>query len=65
MASTFLFNIEMSTEQIVKFMLFSFKVANELSAKISGTERRYLYTIPKSFLLLIMLFQGNAGQDDE
>jgi hypothetical protein len=36
-------------------MTSSFKVADKLSAKISGTERRYVYNAPKLFLLLIML----------
>ena len=38
-------------------MPYSFKVVNEMSAKIFEAERRYVYTTPKSFLELIKLFK--------
>jgi dynein heavy chain len=59
-ASKFLINVEMQSDEvrdaIVKFMPYSFKVVNEISALIFEQERRYVYTTPKSFLELIKLF---------
>jgi dynein heavy chain len=59
-ASKFLINVEMQSEEvrdaIVKFMPYSFKVVNEISALIFEQERRFVYTTPKSFLELIKLF---------
>jgi dynein heavy chain len=39
-------------------MPYSFKIVNQQSAVIFNTERRYVYTTPKSFLELIKLFKS-------
>jgi dynein heavy chain len=49
-------------DSVVKFMPFSFKTVSEYSAKILLQERRYVYTTPKSFLELIMLFKNMLGK---
>lgn len=60
-ASKFLADVEMQSDEvreaIVKFMPFSFKTVNDISAVIYEQERRYVYTTPKSFLELIKLFK--------
>ena len=45
-------------DAIVKFMPFSFGVVEKFSAKMKETERRYVYTTPKSFLELVKLFKS-------
>ena len=61
-ASKFLEEVEMPSEEvrsaIVKFMPFSFKTVNVQSQIVYDTERRYVYTTPKSFLELIKLFKS-------
>ena len=57
-------------DAIVRFMPYSFSVVGEFSAKIKETERRFVYTTPKSFLELVKLFKSMLGQkatylDDE
>ena len=60
-ASKFLADVEMHSDEvrdsITRFMPFSFKTVNEISAIIFEQERRYVYTTPKSFLELIKLFK--------
>ena len=60
-ATKFLEEVEMPTEEvreaIIKFMPFSFGVVDEASEMIKDTERRFVYTTPKSFLELIKLFK--------
>lgn len=68
-ASKFLQEIEMQSDEvrdsIIKFMPYSFKVVNEFSALILESERRYVYTTPKSFLELIKLFKVMLGKKRE
>ena len=65
-ASKFLDEVEMASDEIrqavVNFMPFSFKTVNEYSRLILEQERRYVYTTPKSFLELIMLFKSMLGK---
>jgi dynein heavy chain len=60
-ASKFLSDIEMSSDElragIIKFMPFSFQTVNKFSKLIYESERRFVYTTPKSFLELIKLFK--------
>lgn len=60
-ASKFLEEVEMPSEEvreaIIKFMPYSFGVVDEASEMIKNTERRFVYTTPKSFLELIKLFK--------
>lgn len=42
---------------IVKFMPYSFGKVDEFSERIMQQERRPVYTTPKSFLELILLFK--------
>jgi dynein heavy chain len=60
-AEKFLAEVEMDSDEIragiVKFMPYSFGKVDEFSAKIMEQERRPVYTTPKSFLELIMLFR--------
>jgi dynein heavy chain len=44
-------------DSVVNFMPFSFKVVNQASEQILETEKRHVYTTPKSFLELIKLFK--------
>jgi dynein heavy chain len=59
-AEKFLAETDMDSDEIRKgietFMPYSFKLVNEFSDIILETERRYVYTTPKSFLELIKLF---------
>jgi len=43
---------------IVKFMPYSFGKVGEFSERIMEQERRPVYTTPKSFLELILLFKN-------
>lgn len=45
-------------QAIVAFMPYSFTVVNEYSEMIKNTERRFVYTTPKSFLELVKLFKS-------
>lgn len=60
-ADKFLEETDMPTDEvrqaIVKFMPFSFNVVNKYSDQIKAVERRFVYTTPKSFLELVMLFK--------
>jgi dynein heavy chain len=61
-AKKFLEDTEMPSQEvrdaIVKFMPYSFTVVNEFSDQIKATERRFVYTTPKSFLELVKLFKS-------
>jgi len=61
-AKKFLEDTEMPSEEIreaiVKFMPYSFTVVNDFSDQIKATERRFVYTTPKSFLELVKLFKS-------
>jgi dynein heavy chain len=60
-ASKFLADVEMASDEIragiEKFMPYSFLVVGKYSDQILLTERRCVYTTPKSFLELIKLFK--------
>lgn len=55
----FLSDLELGTEEvkacIIEFMPFSFDVVQKESVEIFRTEKRNIYTTPKSFLELIKL----------
>jgi dynein heavy chain len=61
-AAKFLEEIEMPSDEVRKsierFMPYSFKVVNQQSQVVYDTERRFVYTTPKSFLELIKLFKS-------
>ena len=64
-ADKFLEETDMPSDEIrqaiVKFMPFSFNVVNKYSEQIKAVERRFVYTTPKSFLELVMLFKKMLG----
>jgi len=67
-AQKFLEEVEMPNDEVrsavVDFMPFSFKTVNIASEKILETERRHVYTTPKSFLELIKLFKGSLAKKE-
>lgn len=67
-AAKFLADVEMATPEIrsgiEQFMPYSYKIVNDFSAQIFQTERRFVYTTPKSFLELINLFKSMLSQKE-
>jgi len=65
-AERFLGDVEMPSDNVrqavVKFLPFSFNEVQKLSEEVLVTDRRYIYTTPKSFLELITLFKSMLGK---
>jgi dynein heavy chain len=51
-------NTDAIREGIEKFMPYSFQTVNNAAVKYLSTDRRFVYTTPKSFLELLKLYQG-------
>eukprot|EP00002_Diphylleia_rotans_P022035 TRINITY_DN430_c0_g2_i1.p1 TRINITY_DN430_c0_g2~~TRINITY_DN430_c0_g2_i1.p1 ORF type:complete len:4080 (+),score=854.57 TRINITY_DN430_c0_g2_i1:199-12438(+) len=59
-AKKFLAEVDLSEEikeGITQFMPYAFKTVNDASARFSMTDRRHVYTTPKSFLEAVILFK--------
>jgi dynein heavy chain len=46
-----------ATENVIKFMPYSFAIVNEAAAKFLASEQRKVYTTPKSFLELLEFYK--------
>lgn len=61
-ARKFLEEVEMASEEertaVINFLPFSFSTVGEFSKVVFDSERRHIYTTPKSFLELIKLFKS-------
>lgn len=65
-ADKFLADVDMPSDEIreavVKFLPYSFSEVQKLSEEVLITDRRFIYTTPKSFLELITLFKSMLGK---